>query len=55
LGRDELEKANVHASEYSWVGSKFDYVIENDTTLDDLYASVEEILKVRNKIALTPA
>ena len=55
LGRDELEKANVHASEYSWVGSKFDYVIENDTTLDDLYASVEDILKVRNQIALTPA
>jgi hypothetical protein len=55
LGRDELEKANVHASEYSWVGSKFDHVIENDATLDDLYATVEDILKVRNQIALSPA
>jgi hypothetical protein len=55
LGKDVLEKANVHASEYSWVGSKFDHVIENDTTLDDLYTSVEDILKVRDQIALTPA
>jgi hypothetical protein len=55
LGKTELEKAKVHASEYSWVGSKFDYVVENDTTLDDLYTRVEDILKVRNQITLTPA
>jgi hypothetical protein len=55
LGKTELEKAKVHASEYSWVGSKFDYVVENDTTLDDLYASVEDILKIGNQIALAPA
>jgi hypothetical protein len=55
LGRDELEKANIHASEYSWVGSKFDHVVENDGTVDDLYATIEDILKVRNQIALLPA
>lgn len=55
LGKEVLEKANVHASEYSWVGSKFDYVIDNNGTVDDLYASVEDILKVRDQIALTPA
>jgi hypothetical protein len=55
LGRDVLEQYNVHASEYSWVGSKFDYVLENDSTVDDLFNKIEEVLKVRDQIALTPA
>ena len=55
LGKDVLERSNVHASEYSWVGSKFDRVIENDGTIEDLYAQVEELLKVRDQVALTPA
>ena len=55
LGKEVLEKANVHASEYSWVGSKFDQVIENDATVEDLYEQVEAALKIRDQIALTPA
>lgn len=45
LGKDELDKAGVHASEYSWVGSKFDIVLNNDGTIDDLYTQVREFLK----------
>lgn len=55
LGQGALEKANVHASEYSWVGSKFDVVIENDGTVDDLYTQLEQVLKIRNQVALAPA
>jgi hypothetical protein len=55
LGRDELERHQVHASEYSWVGSKFDHVLENDGTVDDLFNKIEEVLKVRDQISLTPA
>lgn len=44
IGKDVLEKANVHASEYSWVGSKFDQVIDNDGTLNDLFEQVEGFL-----------
>lgn len=55
LGRDELDRHSVHASEYSWVGSKFDYVINNDSTIDDLYANIQSILKVRDQIALAPS
>lgn len=44
LGREELEKAGVHASEYSWVGSKFDQVIANDGTIDDLYTQVQDFI-----------
>ena len=55
LGKDVLEKAGIHASEYSWVGSKFDAVIENDGSVDDLYAKVQAVLKVGDQVALTPA
>ena len=55
IGKHALDEAGVHASEYSWVGSKFDKVITNDTTIEDLYEQVEELLKVGNEIALTPA
>lgn len=44
LGKDELEKAGVHASEYSWVGSKFDTVLENDSTIEDLFSQIEVFL-----------
>lgn len=37
LGKEELENKGIHPSEYSWVGSKFDTVIENNSTIEDLY------------------
>lgn len=36
--------SSAHASEWSWVGSKFDYEIDNDGTLDDLRIQVDSIL-----------
>ena len=45
LGKDALEKANIHASEYSWVGSKFDAVIQNDSSIDDLYNQIKDFVK----------
>ena len=45
LGKEELEKAGIHASEYSWVGSKFDIVLDNNGTIDDLYNQVQQFLK----------
>lgn len=48
LGKEVLEKANVHASEYSWVGSKFDTVLVNDGTINELFNQVEEFLTSKN-------
>ena len=55
LGKEELEKAGIHASEYSWVGSKFDVVLGNDGTLDDLYDQVEQFLAPKNPEQDPPA
>lgn len=49
LGKDELVKAGVHASEYSWVGSKFDTVLENDSTLDELFDQIENFLTPKSQ------
>ena len=35
----------VHASEYSWVGSNFDAVIYNNGSLEDLYNSVTSLVQ----------
>jgi len=48
LAKHAIEKLGVHASEYSWVGSKFDTVFENDSTVDALYASIEQLLSSKN-------
>jgi hypothetical protein len=43
LGRHHLENQGLHASEYSWVGSAFDKVIDNDSSVDDLRTIIETI------------
>ena len=35
----------VHPSEYKWIGNNFDYVLENNSTLSDLFNKIDEIAK----------
>jgi hypothetical protein len=42
----QLQSYNIHASETAWVGTKFDFVLNNNGSIDDLYASVRnQVLK----------
>jgi hypothetical protein len=34
----------VHASEYSWAGTTFDHIVENNSTVDDLYRQLSGLL-----------
>ena len=36
---------DVHASETAWVGTKFDAVLDNNATLDQLYKQVNDLLQ----------
>ena len=40
LSGRRLEQLGVHASETAWVGTKFDVVLDNNGTLDDLYQQI---------------
>lgn len=43
LAAEKLKALGVHASETAWVGTDFDYVLDNNNSLDDLFKQVEEI------------
>ncbi len=45
LSRERLEQYKVHASEYSWVGGDIDCVIENDSTIDNLFEQIRKLLE----------
>jgi len=43
--REKLESYGVHASETAWVGSSFNAVLDNNGSMDELYAQIEQLLK----------
>jgi hypothetical protein len=40
-----LEKFNIHASETAWIGTEFDAVIENNSSLDALYQQITGLVQ----------
>lgn len=47
LAQESLRQFNVHASEYSSVGLDYDFIIKNDSSIEDLYLEVNNILQTR--------
>lgn len=41
----KLEKAKIHASEYSWVGGKINHTVFNDTTIDSLFEQIKNLVE----------
>lgn len=44
LYKNLLDAYNVHPSEYSWVGTEFDVVLENHNTIDELYNNIKSLV-----------
>jgi hypothetical protein len=44
LSKAELVRLNIHASETAWVGSKFDAVIDNNGTVDQLHNTIKNLV-----------
>jgi hypothetical protein len=44
-----LGKYNVHASEYSSVGIKYDYYVDNNGTIDDLHNNIQSIINSQSQ------
>lgn len=39
---------DVHVSEWSWIGTDFDYVLENNGSKQDLFSQLESIVKINS-------
>jgi len=44
LSKAKLDKAKIHASEYSSVGLEYDHYIDNNGSIDDLHATLSQLL-----------
>jgi hypothetical protein len=44
LSKNKLEQLKIHASETAWVGGEIDHIVLNDTTIDELYSQIEQLL-----------
>ena len=51
---NELKRLKIHASETAWVGTKFDAIIDNNSTIDALYAQAKTLV-IGDQITLTPS
>jgi hypothetical protein len=51
---NELKMRKIHASETAWVGTKFDLILDNNGTIDDLYNQAKDLV-ISDQITLTPS
>jgi len=49
----EMQDRGAHQSEWDWLDSDFDYIIDNNGTLEELFVKVDDLF-VSNKITNTP-
>jgi hypothetical protein len=54
IGINEMKRLGIHASEWAWLGCSFDEVVDNNSSIDDLYKQAQTLV-VGNKIALPPS
>ena len=50
----EMQDTGAHRSEWDWLESDFDIIIENNGTKEELFQKVDELI-ISNKIAHTPS
>ena len=44
ISKARMKELNIHSSETAWVGGNIDHVISNDTTIDDLFKSIKDLV-----------
>jgi hypothetical protein len=45
VAREKLKHLGIHASETAWVGTKFDAIIDNNGSIDDLYKQLASVVQ----------
>lgn len=44
VAKEQLDELGIHASETSWIGTKFDHIIHNNTSIDVLYQQLKSLV-----------
>lgn len=50
ISKDQITRLGIHASETAWVGTKFDAVLSNDGTIDELMSKVKDLVTTSEMI-----
>jgi hypothetical protein len=45
ISKMRMEKLGIHASETAWVGRDLDYTVLNDTSIDELFAQIKNLVE----------
>ena len=49
LSKAKLDTLKIHASEYSSIGLKYDYIVENNSTIDELHNKIYNIINIQSE------
>ena len=49
LSKAKLDTLKIHASEYSSIGLKYDYIVENNSTIDELHNKIYNIINSQSE------
>jgi len=44
IAKTRIQKLGIHASETAWVGTKFDHVLDNNSSIDDLFLQIKGLV-----------
>jgi hypothetical protein len=44
ISSQRMKHTKIHASETAWVGTDFDYELDNNSTIDDLFSQIKSII-----------
>ena len=44
VSSERMKRTKIHASETAWVGTNFDYELDNNGTIDDLFSQIKSII-----------
>jgi hypothetical protein len=45
ISSERMKRRKIHASETAWVGTKFDAIMDNNGTIDDLFEQVKGLVQ----------